>query len=633
MFVPLADFARHFLTDLGMAAPWLLLGALVSGVLAVFLKPVDSSHPRLWLTTSIGVLFGLALPLGDYAVVPVARRLLNKGLPLATVIALLLAGPALTPIALAASISALHDRALSLVLSRVLVVAMTGTLTGIIVGWVAGQGASAQSTQDDFIPGEPLPRAWRRAFMLGLRDFLMLIPWLVLGSLLAAGVRTAVPPHDLETLATGQPGEVLSLAARAYLVPGDTLRDSALARDLLAVYSQRAVLVLLVFGSTDLLGATLWLGTLRRRVVLLTLALAWLIAAPLVWGLGDARPAQTSARAVLSGVVFLGPADAYARNLYLAQLDTGTVTPLLSQPVSIEDFAPAPGGTQIAYTQNNDDDTADLWLLDVASGATRRLTHCVRARCSSPAWNPEGTQIAYQRQDFSAGSEGATRATRVWVVDVGTAQSHLLFDDPQRLGGDPLWSPDGQRIAIYDAAAGGIRVRNLRTGEEMFLVSEPGDTGAFAPDGTRLVYPFLVRGALGQEFYTHLALADLSADTQVSLSGEPDALVEDAFAAWSPDGARLALARRYLDERYTAGKQIYLLDVATGAVTPLIVDAAYTHAAPQWDSSGRWIVYQRFALNAPNAQPEVWIYDTQTGQARLLAENAFFPAWVLAGQP
>ncbi|GAB4424369.1 MAG: hypothetical protein Kow00106_21230 [Anaerolineae bacterium] len=630
MSVLLADFARHFLSGLGMAAPWLLLGALVSGVLAVFLDPADAARRfprRVWLAASSGALLGLLLPVGQYAVIPVTRRLLNKGLPLAAALALLLSGTVLTPVALAASYSALHDRAAPLVFYPALMMAMMGALAGGVVGRLAGESRSAQ---DDFISGELPHHAWRRALTIGLRDFLTLVPWLVFGALLAAGVRTAVAPHDLETLATGQPGEALSLAARAFLVPGDTLRDSALARDLLAVYSQRAVLALLVFGSTDLLSVALWLGVLRRRVALLTLALAWLIAAPLVWVLGEDRPAQTSAHAGLSGVVFLGPADAYARTLYLAQPETGTITPLLSQPVSIEDFAPAPDGTQVAFTRNNDDGTADLWLLDVRGGTTRRLTHCVRARCSSPAWHPDGTQIAYQRQDFSA---AAGHATRVWVVDVNTAQSQLLFDDPQQVGADPLWSPDGQRIAIYDAAAGGIRVRDLQTGQETLLVSEPGDTGAFAPDGTRLVYPFLVRGALGQEFYTHLALANLNADTQVSLSGEQDAPVEDAFAAWSPDGTRLVLARRYLDERYTAGKQIYLLDVTTGTATPLVVNAACTHAAPQWDSSGRWIAYQRFSLDDPNAQPEIWVFDTRTGQARLLAENAFFPAWLSAGQP
>lgn len=628
-----ADFARHFLTGLETTAPWLLLGALVAGALAVFLDPADVARRfprRPWLAALSGALLGLLLPLGQYAVIPVTRRLLSKGLPLAAALALLLSGTVLTPLALAASYSALHDRAASLILYHALIVALTGMLVGGAVGQLAGKEPVSQSSRGDFVSGEPLHRAWRRALTLGLRDFLALTPWLVLGVALAAGVRTAVSPQAIETLATGRAGQALSWGARAYLLPADTLRDVWLARDLTGFYPLRAVLALLVFGSTDLVGTALWLGVLRPRTALLTLTSAWLIAAPLVLVLGQGRPAQEAARANLPGVLFLGPADAYARTLYLARPDTGAITPLLGQPLSLEDFAAAPDGTQVAFTQNNDDGTADLWLLDVRSGTTRRLTHCVQARCSSPAWHPDGTQIAYQRQDFGALSQGAAQATRVWVVDVGTAQSRLLFDDPQQLGADPLWSPDGRRMAIYDAAAGGIRVYDLQTGASALLISEPGDTGAFAPDGARLVYPFLVRGALGQEFYTHLALADLNADIQVSLSGEQDAPVEDAYAAWSPDGTRLAVARRYLDGRYTAGKQIYLLDVATGAATPLVVDAAYTHAAPQWDPSGRWIVYQRFALDRSDALPEVRVYDTQTGQARLLAENAFFPAWLPA---
>jgi len=623
-----AEFGQHLLTSLAITAPWLLLGALVAGVLAVFLDPADAARRfprRPWLAASSGALLGLLLPVGQYAVIPVARRLLSKGLPLAAALALLLSGTVVTPVALAASYSALHDRAAPLVFYHALIAAMIGAVIGAAVGPSARE---RQSAQDAFVSGEPALRAWRRALMLGLRDFLTLLPWLVTGSLLAAGVRTAIAPHDLETLVRGRAGEALSLAARAYLMPGDTLRDAALARDLAVSFTQRAVLALLVFGSTDLMSTALWLSTLRRRVALLTLALAWVIAAPVVFFLGEGHPAHTSERASLPGVVFLGPADTYTRNLYLAQPDTGAIISLLSQPTSIEDFAPAPDGTQIAFTQNNGDGTADLWLLDVRTRTTRRLTHCVRARCTAPAWHPDGTQIAYQRQDFSANSQAAAQTTRVWVVEVSTAQSRLLFDDPQQLGADPLWSPDGRRIAIYDAAAGGIRVYDMQTGQETLLFSEPGETGAFAPDGTRLIYPFLVRGALGMEFYTHLALADLTADTQVSLSGEQDTPVEDAFAAWSPDGTHLALARRYLDERFTPGKQVYLLDVATGTASPLVVDPAYTHAAPQWDPSGRWIAYQRFALDDPAAQPEIWVLDTQTGETRLLAENMFFPAWL-----
>ncbi len=457
MFTLVADFARHLLASLAIVAPWLLLGSLVSGVLAVFLDPADAVRRfprRLWRAASSGALLGLLLPVGPYAVIPVTRRLLSKGLPLTGGIALLLAGPILTPIALAATATSLRDHP-ALVARYVVLVWSMALLTGMSVARFCREQEAANAAPPDApVAGEPLRRAWRRALTLGLRDFLTLIPWLVLGSLLAAGVRTAIAPHDLETLARGRAGEALSLAARAYLVPGDTLRDASLARDLASLYSQREVLALLVYGSTDLMGTVLWLSTVRRRVALLALALAWVMAAPLVFVLGEDRPAGTSERASLSGVLCLGPADTYARNLYLAEPDTGTVTPLLSQPISIEDFAPAPDGTQIAFSQNNDDGTADLWLLDVRTRTTRRLTHCVRARCTAPAWHPDGMQIAYQRQDFSAISQAAAQTTRVWVVEVSTAQSRLLFDDPQQLGADPLWSPDGRRIAVYDAAAG-----------------------------------------------------------------------------------------------------------------------------------------------------------------------------------
>lgn len=625
------EFGQHVLSSLAGAAPWLLLGSLAAGMLAVFLDRADLARlipRRVWQAAALGALLGLTLPLGQYAVIPVVRRLLGKGLPLAAGIALLLAGPVLTPIALAASYSALHDQA-ALVIRYVVAGWGTAFLTGIGVAYLCRAcRVSPASLPDALVPGEPLRRAWRRALALGLRDFLTLCPYLIVGALLAAGFQTAFDPHEIETLATGKLGTALSFQARAYLLPGDTLADAAAARDLAGSVAPRAVLALLTFGSmTDLMSTALWLGVLRRRIALLTLGLVWLAATPLVVVLGSPRPAHEPIRASAPRVVFLGPADAFARNLYMARLDTGAITPLTAEPEGIEDFAPGPGGEQIAFTRNNDDGSADLWLLDVARGTVRRLTHCVRARCTAPAWHPDGTQIAYQRQEFSVSSPEATYATRVWVVDIVTAQSRLLAD-PQQPGSDPLWSPDGRRIAVYDAAAGGIRVHDLQTGDDVLLFSEPGETGAFAPDGARLVYPFLVRGALGQEFYTHLALADLIAGTQVALSGNQDAPVEDSYASWSPDGARLVVARRYLDERFTPGKQVYLLDVATGTVTPLVMDAACTHASPQWDPSGRWIVYQRFALDTPEAQPEVWVLDTQTGQARLLAQNMFFPAWL-----
>jgi len=625
---PLTLFVSRFLDVLVGAAPFLLFGALAAGLIEGFLSRDDLARliPRRPLPAALaGSVLGLILPVGEYGVIPVTRALLRKGLPLPAAIAFLLAGPLINPIALAGTYVALRDRDSSLLALRAAVALIAAVLIGTLAAFASGRERWLRPAPaaPDALPYVGL----RHALSAGGREIALLGRTLLIAALLAEGIRLILAPGDFESLAEGRVSAVLALEARAFALPTGTPADAFAARDLSGAFARGAVLAFLAGGAMlDLTGAVLLLSVARRRAVFALLALTLLISglAGVIVGADEAE----QPRARLPRAAFIAPADAYSRNVYLADLETGALTPLTDAAHGVEDFVPSPDGMQIAYTQNNDDGTADIWVVEVASGRARPLTRCVRALCTAPAWHPDGTRIAYQRQEFSAASGDAARATRAWVVDVSTAQSALLFADAQLLGADPAWSPDGRRVAVYDARAGGIRVHDLRDGSTVLLTSEPGETGVFAPDGERLVYPVLVRGAIGQEFYAHLMLADLPAGTQVSLSGGPDAPVDDGYTAWSPDGTRLVVARRYLDERYTAGKQLYTVDVATGEAVPLLVDAAYTHAAPQWDSTGRYMLYQRFALAEAGAQPEVWALDTHTGEARMLAQNAFFPAWL-----
>jgi uncharacterized membrane protein YraQ (UPF0718 family)/Tol biopolymer transport system component len=621
-------FISRFLAILWGAAPFLLFGALAAGLIESFLSRDDVARliPRRPVLAALaGSVLGLIVPVGEYGVIPVTRALLRRGMPLPAAVAFLLAGPVISPIALAGTYVALRDHDLSLLALRAAVALLAATLIGTLAALIAGRESWLRPASP--VPDAPPRAGLRFALAASGREIVLLGRYLLIAALLAAGVRLLLAPHDFESLAEGRVGAVVALGARAYALPDGTPADAFAARDLTETFARGAVLAFLSFGAMlDLAGTILLLRVARRRAVLALLALTLAISALAGVIVGADEAGQPRAR--LPRAIFIAPADAYPRNLVVADLETGAATALTAAAHGVEDFAPSPDGRQIAYTQNNDDGTADIWVVEVASAAARPLTRCVRALCMAPAWHPDGTRIAYQRQEFSDAPGDAARATRAWVVDVNTAQSALLFADTQLLGADPTWSPDGRRVAVYDARAGAVRVHDLLDGSAVLLASEPGETGLFAPDGERLVYPVLVRGALGYEFYAHLMLADLPAGTQVALSGEPDAPVDDGFATWSADGRRLLVARRYLDERYTPGMQLYTLNVATGEATPLLVDAAYTHAAPQWDSAGRFVLYQRFALAAADAQPEIWVLDTRTGEARMLAKNAFLPAWL-----
>jgi uncharacterized membrane protein YraQ (UPF0718 family) len=90
------DFILTFVSILYEAMPFIVLGAIVAGILEEFIpqrwitKLVPKSR---FLAILIGGLLGLVFPMCECGIIPVMRRLLRKGLPLSCCVAYLLAGP------------------------------------------------------------------------------------------------------------------------------------------------------------------------------------------------------------------------------------------------------------------------------------------------------------------------------------------------------------------------------------------------------------------------------------------------------------------------------------------------------------------------------------------------------------
>jgi Tol biopolymer transport system component len=330
----------------------------------------------------------------------------------------------------------------------------------------------------------------------------------------------------------------------------------------------------------------------------------------------------------LPRAVYLAPSDGFLQNLYMTDLQTGQAYQLTDSEYGIQDFAVSPDGSKIAYSQTEQDQSVNLWILDLSTQSRRPITNCVDAHCTMPSWKPDGTQIAYVREEFNTGTGLGVSNGRAWIVDLGTLQTQLLFTDTQILGTGPTWSPTGQAIAVYDMSLPGIRIHDFSTGDDMTIETMQGMVGWWSPDGQNLIYPVMVQGLKGSEYYSQLEMASLDTGSITRISGPEDAPVEDTEGAWSPDGQHVAIARSYLDNRYTLGKQIYLFDLATGDVQPLVVDTAYYHAGLHWDAAGQRLVFQRYPLQQPGARPSIWVYDLATGQLQQVAENAMMPQWI-----
>lgn len=320
-------------------------------------------------------------------------------------------------------------------------------------------------------------------------------------------------------------------------------------------------------------------------------------------------------------VLYMAPADARERALYAVPATGGQPREVFAPEYGVFDFAPAPDGSCIAVVAYNTDQSLDIWLVSRDGGSARRITDCGPGSCSAPAWSPDGLQIAYERRDMT---EQGLAAGRVWLYDMRSNAVAPVFEDPQVRGAAPQWSADGSRLAFYDTSARAIRVLEVASGISTLIPSEMGETGSLAPDGAALVYADI--RVVGRQFYPELWLADLRPEGSVAPLLE--AAEEDQSPVWSPDGRRIAFARRLLDRTQGMGSQLMLYDVETGVLQQITGDTAYNNTRFCWDAAGRSLLVQRFDLSSGAAEAEIWHYDLLTGSLTRLVDNGFGAQWL-----
>ncbi len=286
-------FSTRFLGIFIEAAPFLLLGTLVSGLLEAFVSHDDIARwtPRNpILATIAGAFMGMVFPVCECGVVPVVRRLFNKGLPMSVGVTFLLAAPVMNPVVLVSTYIAFGLGPIWI--GRFVITALVAVGVGLVFALSARPHEVLQP--QSLMPvmggsGEVIPMYAvhkRPGLLAGLRqalemagdEFFEMGRYLIIGSMLAAGMQTLISQNVLLALGEGPVISVLVMQALAFLLSVCSTVDAFLALAFVGTFTSGSILAFLTFGPmVDIKSTLMFMGVFKRRTVLYLILLPMLM--------------------------------------------------------------------------------------------------------------------------------------------------------------------------------------------------------------------------------------------------------------------------------------------------------------------------------------------------------------------
>lgn len=226
-----------------------------------------------------------------------------------------------------------------------------------------------------------------------------------------------------------------------------------------------------------------------------------------------------------------------------------------------------------------------LHTLDVASGELKKLT--ITARGDFPwarsHWAKVGEKLIEPALSFSGKRAAFAARGEIVSIPAEKGDARNLSRNPGSADRSPAWSPNGEQIAWFSDASGEYElVIADQFGENRKIIALPQPTfyysPVWSPDSLSIAFTDANRD---------LCLVNIATGKIKKIDNEgfahPDRII---YPCWSPDSKWLAYAKRLRNEYGTIF--VYSLDKGT---TTQLTDGMSDSRLPAWDASGKYLYF------------------------------------------